>query len=935
MKKTLLLLLPLFFISLDSIAQCIISGTSPNASSYTCSSFSSCSIIYVGDGTNPTNFVMDQNLDLTCLGAIQFIVRNNANMDFSNGNHDLNLSAGSSITVETGGNLSANSNCSASDLIKIGGVKIASCNGGGGALTDFPGLVNGGGYNVVSASATSICGSGTSTITATIYPAPSASTTYKWYTVVSGGTAFLTSNATSSPYTATYITGTLSSTTTYYVEAITGSISAPRKAVTVTVNPLPSAPAVSTTQPTCSIATGTITITAPTGSGYTYSTNGSTYTNTAGVFTSVPAGSYSVTAKNSFGCISLVTSATINSQPSTPVQPTLGSLVHPTCSATNGSFTITNYNATYTYTSSPSTGVSFSGATVSAPSGTYKVTATLGSCSSVASASVTMNAQPNDTWSGSAWSTGSTPTNAQKIIFNGSYSSASDLTGCSCQVNSGAVVTINTGNTMTITNGVTVSAGGSLTFQDGASLVQTNDTAINSGNITYNRKTTALKQYDYTYWSSPVVSAPLSQLATNSLFYSFSPTINNWVYQTSSAIMTAGVGYISRAPNNLTYAPTQIVQTSFVGIPNNGVITIPIIKSTGTYNLLGNPYPSAIDIDLFLTDASNTGVINGTVYLWTHNTAITNNNYTANDYAKYNFTGSVRTSSSALSGGSLPTGKIAAGQGFFIESKTALGNGTYSATFKDAMRVIGNNTQFFRTTVSNNSTSISENLERHRVWLSLSNELGAYNQMLVGYVEGATNDFDSLFDGKTLPAGNPVSIYTTVGTDNLSIQGRSLPFSTDDIVPISYTTTVNGELKISLEDFDGLFVNQDVYLLDKYSGIYHDLKAGNFSFTTTAGTFNDRFELRYTAQTLGNNNPITLENDIKIISNNQSLTVLCASAAITKIQVYDILGKLLFIQNNLNTHELQTSILSIAPQMILVKVEMNNGQTYTKKTLIQ
>lgn len=816
MKKILLLFVPIFLIFIKGTAQCTISGASPTSGTYSgnvCTTFSSCTIIYIGDGINPTNFVMTANLDFTCLGAIQFIVRNNANIDFSSNNYDLSLAAGSSIVVENGGDISASSNCSASDLIKIGGVKIASCNGGGGALTDFPGLVNGGGYNVVSASATSICGSGTSTITATMIPAPSASTTYKWYTVASGGTAFLTSNATSNPYTATYTTGTLSSTTTYYIEATRGSITTPRKAVTVTVNPLPSTPVVSLIQPSCLVATGTITITAPTGTGYTYSTNGSTYTNTTGVFTSVTAGTYSVTAKNSLGCVSLITSATINAQPLTPVQPLLGSLVHPSCSVANGSFTVTNYNASYTYVASPSTGVSISGTTVSAPSGTYTVTATLGSCTSTASTSVTLNTQPTDTWNGTVWSTGSLPTSAQKIVFAGNFSSASDLTGCSCQVNSGANVLINSGHTLTVLNSLTVTSGGSLIFDDDASFVQTNDAAINSGNINYERETTPVKKYDYTYWSSPVSNAALSQLAPNSLFYSFSPTINNWIYQTSSVLMTPGVGYISRAPNNLTYAPTQIVTTNFVGVPNNGVITTPILKSTGTYNLIGNPYPSAIDIDLFLTDASNTGVVNGTVYLWTHNTAITNNVYTANDYAKYNFTGGVRTSTSALSGGVLPTGKIAAGQGFFIEAKTSLANGTYSATFKDAMRISGNNSQFFRTS-TNSSSSISEGLERHRLWLSLSSELGAYNQMLVGYVEGATNEFDTLYDGKTLPVGNSVSIYTTVGTDNLSIQGRSLPFSIDDVVPIGYTTTINGNLNINLDDFDGLFGNQNIYLLD-------------------------------------------------------------------------------------------------------------------------
>jgi hypothetical protein len=164
---------------------------------------------------------MNENLNLSCYGAIQFVIRNNATIDFSTGNYDLTLAAGSSIVVENGGNISAGSNCSASDLIKIGSIKVASCNGGGGAVTDFPTLVSGGGYNVVIASAASICNSGTSIITASQNPAPMSSTTFKFYTVASGGSPVLTSTTSSSPYTVTYTTVVLSVTTNYYVEALT------------------------------------------------------------------------------------------------------------------------------------------------------------------------------------------------------------------------------------------------------------------------------------------------------------------------------------------------------------------------------------------------------------------------------------------------------------------------------------------------------------------------------------------------------------------------------------------------------------------------------------------------------------------------------------------------------------------------------------------
>ena len=80
---------------------------------------------------------------------------------------------------------------------------------------------------------------------------------------------------------------------------------------------------------------------------------------------------------------------------STPPTPTLSAVNQPTCTTATGNFLIINHNSAYTYSASPSTGVSFSGATVTAPPGTYTITATSGSVSSNPSASVTVNAQPS------------------------------------------------------------------------------------------------------------------------------------------------------------------------------------------------------------------------------------------------------------------------------------------------------------------------------------------------------------------------------------------------------------------------------------------------------------------------------------------------------------------------------------------------------------
>jgi hypothetical protein len=56
----------LLFVFSDNIeAQCSITGATVLSSSQTCSSFSSCPIIYIGDGVNPTSLMLNSNLNLT------------------------------------------------------------------------------------------------------------------------------------------------------------------------------------------------------------------------------------------------------------------------------------------------------------------------------------------------------------------------------------------------------------------------------------------------------------------------------------------------------------------------------------------------------------------------------------------------------------------------------------------------------------------------------------------------------------------------------------------------------------------------------------------------------------------------------------------------------------------------------------------------------
>lgn len=111
------------------------------------------------------------------------------------------------------------------------------------------------------------------------------------------------------------ITGVKEGTATISYSA-TNSCGTTSKTITITVNTTPTAPTITLIQPTCNVATGTVTVTAPTGSGISYSIDGINYQ--SGVtFAGLASGNYSVTAQNASGCISSVTNAVLNK----PVKP--------------------------------------------------------------------------------------------------------------------------------------------------------------------------------------------------------------------------------------------------------------------------------------------------------------------------------------------------------------------------------------------------------------------------------------------------------------------------------------------------------------------------------------------------------------------------------------------------------------------------------------
>ncbi|MGL3001848.1 DUF7507 domain-containing protein [Flavobacterium sp. RSSB_23] len=630
--------------------------------------------------------------------------------------------------------------------------------------------------------------------------------------------------------------------------------------------------------------------------------------------------------------------------------PTIGAISNVTCAAvTSGTVVLSNLPPTGNWMiSSTPTVMGLSGASGSGTSTiisglpignyTFRVTSASG-CISPNSANVAILDASSATWNGTAWVGGITPDATRNAIINGPFTISSNLTACSLTINTGVVVTVASGVTLTITNAVTTN--GQLIFENNASLVQTTN-ATNTGAIEYRRISSPMKNFDYTYWSSPVTGQNIVALSPNTLadkYFRFDGSTDNWEFYNGT--MVPGVGYIIRTPKEGNPWPNgEIVSfpysqpVAFKGVPNNG--NYPFAVGANELNLIGNPYPSAISADDFIT--ANASIIYGALYFWTHNTAIAPSGsdyvYTANDYATYNITGGtaggplpIPLTGPAQSPGlntSVPDGFIAAGQSFFVENSIA---GNFQ--FTNAMRVAGNNSQFFKQA----NTKKAATIEKNRVWLNLTNSSGAFKQLLVGYITGATNDWDNLYDGPTFDGQEFVDFYSVNQGKNLTIQGRALPFVDTDVVPLGYRSTIAGSFDISIDNRDGALAGQEIWLEDKKTNTLHELSKGNYTFTAINGVENDRFVLKYTNKTLGTDDNEVADNSLIVSVKNKKITLTSSAEAITQVQIFDLLGRKVYDKSKINAQEWSISNLSSSEQTLIVKTTLANGAISNKKII--
>jgi hypothetical protein len=515
-----------------------------------------------------------------------------------------------------------------------------------------------------------------------------------------------------------------------------------------------------------------------------------------------------------------------------------------------------------------------------------------------------------------SWSGTGNPDEYFKAIIHENYNTSTngDFTACELQINSSKTLTVNSGGTVTVENGITNN--GDIVIQDNGSFIQETKDGPNTGtSYTVNRESTAQdEEGNYTYWSSPLTSSTLAEVTNAQLYYSFTASSQTWVAATSATSMTAGIGYINTGDSGITYPNTYTA--AFTGSPfNNGDISVTLgftadADADTDWNLIGNPYPSAIDADAFIADNTTIG---GTLYFWTHNTLDSAGDNTQDDYVLWNGSGGT----GSCGGCTAPDGNIASGQGFFAQALSA-----GSATFTNSMRVSGNNSLFYKG---------AKPKEKDRIWINMNSENG-FSQTLLAFLKDATDGVDRIYDGLRLNGGNKVNFYSILEDNNYGIQGKS-SLKKEEIIPMGFEATETGNFKIEIDKTEGALKKSKIILVDKLLQTEHNLKKLPYLFTVDAvGTYKDRFEIHINTKNKHLNSPARKKLSIHLKKNHLMIK---SRINIKKIKLYSIRGKLLYTKK-LNGKEYKLNIKKLSKSKILIlKVLLKNGQIIKRKIVHQ
>ncbi|WP_332032356.1 choice-of-anchor D domain-containing protein [Kaistella sp.] len=495
---------------------------------------------------------------------------------------------------------------------------------------------------------------------------------------------------------------------------------------------------------------------------------------------------------------------------------------------------------------------------------------------------------------------------------------------------------------VTAKKGIQIAEGGEAIFKNNAILMQEKD-AVNTGDITMERKAT-VPSVQYNYWSSPVKDQPLYSLypgiPDNKVMVYNSANDRFTVLPTSSNPKSVfAKGYSIKGSSNTDYAPA--LTAKFVGEPHNettaGITSMLLSTAGSNYNLIGNPYPSNLNLLELFADGDNNGkfynVTSGpdietpTAYFWdnTSNTDLTQqgSGYVNMNYALLNLSTGIGTPAPRLATtGKKPNGILKPGQGFIMRAAESGGSLTIKNTHRTSLTkpLGGTDGVYYK---ANEATT-------DKFWLTLTTPNQMNIVIALAYHPEAENSFER-FDSMIFSEAVTENFYSlSSDARKLAIQSRKGDFNTEDKIPLGIKSSETGLQKISLESNYGAFDNQPIYLKDKLLNTLTNLSDTPYEFTTAMGVDENRFEIVYKPGTV-----LATDSGIKetltVYRNANDIIVKSKHSRIDEVEVYDVSGRLI-IKVKGGSDELRINASSYISGTYVLKIKCDE-KTVTKKIL--
>ncbi|WP_333599935.1 T9SS type A sorting domain-containing protein [Flavobacterium sp.] len=453
-------------------------------------------------------------------------------------------------------------------------------------------------------------------------------------------------------------------------------------------------------------------------------------------------------------------------------------------------------------------------------------------------------------------------------------------------------------------------------------------------------------------WTSSVNGSATTPITLSSYwifkFQNASNSYANWSSVGPNGTLLAGQGYTLKG----SAAGTATQNYTFAGKPNNGTITSTV--AANNLNLCGNPYASAIDASQFIND--NSASITGTLYFWEHYSTNTSHNtiqYQGGYATRTLVGGTPPVAPSGVSGigtsSKTPERFIPVGQGFFVKGSATGG----TITFNNGQRLfvkeddVTSNTMFrhINNTVAspndpafNNTEDAFSEEQFTKLRLGFNSTDNYHRQILLGFMnQYATAGIDPKYDAEQIEI-QPSDMYFINGTSKLNINGDGY-FNTANIYPLGVKTAAAGNVKFVIDGQENFNPNQEIYIYDNVTAQYNSIKSQSFEINLPAGTYEDRFSLRFVSNALG-----VVDNQINngiVVSHSQADNMIniqneLQDATVKSVSLFNLLGQNVtnWTIENQNQANIQLPVSGLSTGTYIIKVITDKGEI-TKKILVR